>query len=105
MGGQLLDAFEKYYAEDCVLVEPTGDKFEGKAAARKHEEEFLGSVQEFHGAGINKITSNEDEKTTMAEVWMELTFKGADGPVKMEQVCVKQWDGDHVKHERFYFNA
>ncbi|MTI22014.1 nuclear transport factor 2 family protein [Fulvivirga sp. RKSG066] len=103
--GQLMEAFEKYYADNVTLVEATGDKFEGKNEARKHEEEFLGKVQEFHGAGINKITSNEDEGTTMSEVWMEVTFKGMDAPVKMEQVAVKKWEGDHVVHERFYYNA
>lgn len=103
--GQLMEAFEKFYAEDVVLEEPTGDKFVGKAEARKHEEEFLGKVQEFHGAGIKKITANEKDATTMAEVWMEVTFKGMDAPIKLEQVAVKQWEGDQVKHERFYFNA
>ncbi len=102
--GQLMDAFEKYYHNDVVLVEATGHSFEGKEAARKHEEEFLGKVEEFHGAGIAKITSNEEAKTTMSEVWMDVTFKGA-GRVKLEQVAVKQWDGDQVVHERFYFNA
>ncbi len=103
--GQLMDAFEKFYAEDVVLVEPTGDKFVGKEAARQHEIEFLGKVEAFHGAGISKITSNEEEATTCAEVWMEVTFKGMDAPMKLEQVAVKQWEGDQVKHERFYFNA
>lgn len=103
--GQLMEAFEKFYAEDVILVEATGDKIEGKDAAREHEKEFLGKVEAFHGAGISKITSNESEATTMSEVWMELTFKGMDAPIKMEQVAVKQWDGDQVKHERFYYNA
>lgn len=103
--GQLMEAFEKFYAEDVVLEEPSGEKFEGKEAARAHEVEFLGKVQEFHGAGIKKITANESDATTMAEVWMEVTFKGMDAPIKLEQVAVKQWEGDQVKHERFYFNA
>ena len=91
--GQLMEAFEKFYAEDVVMVEATGDKIEGKDAGRKHELEFLGKVEAFHGAGISKITSNEEEATT------------TDAPIKMEQVAVKQWEGDHVKHERFYYNA
>jgi predicted RNA-binding protein len=103
--GKLLDAFEKFYAEDVVMVEATGDKIIGKEAARKHENEFLGKIEAFHGAGILKITSNESEATTMSEVWMELTFKGMDAPIRMEQVTVKQWEGDQVKHERFYYNA
>lgn len=102
--GQLMEAFEKYYGENCTLVEATGDSISGKDQARQHEMEFLGKIQEFHGAGINKITSNEEDATTMTESWMDVTFKG--GPrVKMEQVAVKQWEGDHVVHERFYYNA
>lgn len=101
--GQLMEAFEKYYADDVTLVEATGEKFEGKEACRTHEHEFLGKVGEFHGAGVNKITSNEDDGTTMSEVWMDVTFKG--GPrVKLEQVCVKKWEGDQVAEERFYYN-
>ena len=104
VSGQLMDAFEKYYADTCTLVEPTGDTFSGKDSAREHELEFLGKIEEFHGAGIDKITSNEAEATTMTESWMDVTFKGGHR-VKLEQVAVKQWDGDHVAHERFYYNA
>ena len=103
--GKLLEAFEKFYADDIVLVEATGDSIEGKDKCRTHEEEFLGKIEAFHGAGITKVTSNEEEATTMSEVWMEITFKGMDAPIKMEQIAVKQWEGDHVKHERFYYNA
>ena len=59
--GQLMEAFEKYYGENCTLVEATGDSITGK--------------------------------------------NQAGGPrVKMEQVAVKQWEGNHVIHERFYYN-
>ncbi|NJL12326.1 MAG: nuclear transport factor 2 family protein [Microscillaceae bacterium] len=101
--GQLLDAFDKYYHPEVVMVEATGDTREGKATCRVYEEKFLGSIQEFHGAGVLGITANEDEQTTMVESWMEVTF--ADGNrVKLEQVAVQRWEGDHITHERFYFN-
>ncbi len=76
VSGQLMDAFEKYYADNCTLVESTGDSIAGKDNARQHELEFLGKVEEFHGAGIDKITSNEEDGTTMTESWMDVTFKG-----------------------------
>lgn len=101
--GQLMEAFEKYYAENVELIEATGETFSGKNEGRKHEQEFLEKVKEFHGAGVNRITSNENEKTTMTESWMDLTFKEG-GRVKMEQVAVKQWDADQVVRERFYYN-
>ena len=103
--GQLLDAFEEYYHEEVVMVEATGEKREGKETNRKAEHEFLNSVQEVHGAGVGSITVNEAEGVTAVESWMEVTFKGAPGPIKLEQVAVQRWEGDQIKHERFYYNA
>ncbi|MEO1100020.1 MAG: hypothetical protein AAFX57_20055, partial [Bacteroidota bacterium] len=69
------------------------------------QDNLLLSIRKSYCVIWAKITSNEEEATTMAEVWMEVTFKGMDAPIKMEQVTVKQWEGDQVKHERFYYNA
>jgi len=49
--GQLLDAFEKYYADNVVMTEPRGTR-EGKAKCREYEEQFLGMVQEFHSLEV-----------------------------------------------------
>ena len=103
--GQLMDAFEKYYAENVVMVEATGEERVGKDVNRQAELDFLGKVQEFHGSGVTQITANEEAKCTMVEAWMEVTFKGAPGPIKMEQVTVQQWEGDQIVRERFYYNA
>ena len=101
--GQILDAFDKYYADNVVMIEATGDVFEGKAKNREREEQFVASVAEIHGGGITGMTSNEDDGITMAEVWMDVTFN--DGTrTKMEQVSVKQWEGDQIVKERFYYN-
>jgi len=101
--GQLLEAFEKFYGEDIVMVEASGESFSGKTANRTREEDFVASLEEVHGGGVHKITANEEEGTTMAEVWIDATFKGGHR-AKMEQVSVKQWKGDQVVHERFYYN-
>lgn len=103
LSGQLMEAFEKYYHEDVVMIEATGETTEGKDANREREQKFLGSVAEFHGAGVIALTSNEEEGITMAEVWMDVTFKDGNR-MKMEQIGVKRWEGDHVKYERFYYN-
>ncbi len=100
--GKLLDAFDKYYAEQVVMTEPRGTR-EGKAECRAYEEQFLNSVQEFHSLEINKVGSNEDEATSFVESTMDVTFKDGNR-VTMEQVAVQQWEGDHIVHERFYYN-
>lgn len=101
--GQLLEAFDKFYADNVVMEEANGEAFEGKSANRKREEEFLASLSEMHGGGVKSMTSNEEDGTTMAEVWMDATFKDGNR-IKMEQVSVKKWEGDQIVHERFYYN-
>lgn len=101
--GQMLEAFEKYYHDDVVMVEATGEVRKGKDANREFEKQWLASVKEVHGAGVTAITSNEEDSTTMTESWMEATFQ--DGSrYKMEETAVQKWDGDKIIHERFYYN-
>ena len=102
--GQLLDAFEKYYHDDVVMVEPTGELRKGKTANREYEKNFVSYVKEFHGMGVNSITSNEEQGVTMVESWMDVTF-GDGNRVKMEQVAVQNWRDGQIIHERFYYNA
>lgn len=102
--GQLMEAFEKYYAEDVVLIEATGDKREGKDANREYEKKFLGMLKEVHGAGVTGLTADEQNATTMVESWMDVTFQDGNR-VKLEQVAVQRWKGDQIVNERFYYNA
>lgn len=101
--GQLMEAFEQYYGENCVHEEPTGERREGKEAIRAAELRFLDSVQEWHGGGVTALTSDEENGITAVESWMEVTFK--DGTrTKMEQIARQKWEGDHIVSERFYYN-
>ncbi len=101
--GQLLDAFEQYYHNDVVMIEADGKAREGKDFNREYEKKFLSSVKDWHGGGINAITSNEDEGITMVESWMEVTFQDGNR-VKMEQIARQKWQDDQVIEERFYYN-
>ena len=101
--GKLLEAFDQYYGENVVMAEPTGTR-EGKVACRQYEEQFLNSVQEFHGLEVKNIASDEDKGVVFLEVAMDVTFKDGNR-VNMEQTAVQQWEGDHIVHERFYYHA
>jgi hypothetical protein len=102
-GGQMLDAFEKYYHEKCTMVEATGEVREGKDKNREFEQNWVAGVQEVHGGGITAIASNEETGHTMVESWMDVTYKDGNR-MKMEEVAVQKWEGDHIIHERFYYN-
>jgi hypothetical protein len=63
----------------------------------------MNMIKDVHGTGVNAITANEKEATTMVESWMDVTMK--DGKrSKMEEVAVQKWKGDQIIHERFYYN-
>ncbi len=101
--GQLLEAFDHYYGENVVMTEPRGTR-EGKATCRDYEVQFLNNVQEFHNLEVKSITSDEEAKVTTVESAMDVTFKDGNR-VNMEQVAVQRWEGDHIVHERFYYQG
>ena len=101
--GKMMDAFEKYYAENVVMIEATGEKREGKDKNREFELQFLDSIKEMHGGGVYSITSNEETGVTTVESWMDTTFKDGNR-MKMEEVAVQYWEGDQIVKERFYYN-
>ena len=101
--GQLMQAFETFYSEDVIMEEPKGTR-EGKDACRKSEEEFLNSVDAFHGMEIKAIAEDSSKEKVLIEVSMDLTFKGGNR-MAMEQVAVQTWQNGQIVHERFYYNA
>jgi ketosteroid isomerase-like protein len=101
--GKMLEAFDKYYHKDVVMVEATGEARKGKEANRKFEVEFMNMIKEFHGSGVRAITSDEKGTITMVESWMDVTLKDGNRNM-MEEVAVQKWKGDQIIHERFYYN-
>ncbi len=99
--GKMLDAFDKYYAENVIMEEVGDDQKMGKTLNRAREEQFLKSVEDFHGMGVDAITSDEDAGVTMVENWMDASLAGM-GRIFMKQVAVQRWEGDHIVHEKFY---
>ncbi|MDQ1451085.1 MAG: hypothetical protein QOK38_951 [Acidobacteriaceae bacterium] len=101
LSGKIMDAFEKYYADDVVMQENSEEPRRGKAANRKAEEEFMSSVEAWNGGSVTASAINGD---TSFSVWeMDITFKGGKR-VQMSQVAVRQWKNGKVVHERFFYN-
>jgi len=101
LAGQALDGFEKFYAADCVMEEPTGRR-EGKDANRAYEEQFFASIAEFHGAELVATAVTGD--TSFSEWVWDVTFQDGNR-VKMEQAARRTWKDGRIVHERFYYNA
>ena len=102
--GQMQEAFEKYYADNCVVIEkPSGEIRNGKAAQAKALQGWQEMQQDFHGAGVEGFTVNEDSNQVMIESWVDVTFKDGNR-MKMEEVAVQKWDNDQIVEERFYYH-
>lgn len=101
-GGKMLEAFDKYYGEGVSMVDVGhGPAVVGKEANRLREVAFINMIEEFHGMGVDSITSDESAGLTMIENWMDVTLKGI-GRVNYVQVAVQRWEGDFIVDEKFY---
>jgi hypothetical protein len=100
--GRILEAFDRFYADDIVMQENNTPATLGKPANREREIKFVESIEQFHHAGLLGSAVHGD--TSFSEWVMEVTFKGG-VRVKLEQVAVRRWQDGQVTHERFYYNA
>lgn len=99
--GEILDAFDQFYADD-VVMEEDGNERVGKEANREYEEQFVESLEEFHSAELKAQGVDEDNNVTFSEWSMDMTLEGV-GRVQQNQVAVRTWNGDgRVTHEKFY---
>lgn len=102
--GQMMEAFEELYHEDVEVVEANGEIRKGKATQREAIHGWKSSIQEQHGGGVGKFTSNEAEGVTMVESWFDITFK--DGKRrKLEEVGVQHWKDGQIIKEQFYYDT
>ncbi len=60
LSGKIMEAFEKYYADDVVMQENSEEPRKGKAENRKAEEQFMASVEAFNGASVKASAVNGD---------------------------------------------
>lgn len=99
--GDILGAFDRFYADDVSMQENSDEPFVGKAVNRKREEDFIASVQEFHSAKLLGSAVNGD--STFAEWEFDATYKGG-ARVKLTEVAVRHWKNGQIVRERFYYN-
>ena len=99
--GKILEAFEKFYAEDVVMQENTEAPKVGKDVNRKAEQDFLGSIEQFHGCKL--LGSAVEGDRSYSEWELDVTFKGGHHVV-LTQVAARQWKGGQIVHERFYYS-
>jgi hypothetical protein len=96
--GEVLETFEKYYADDVVMSENGAEERVGKATNRTYEEAFVNGV-EFHAASVGRVIV--DGPHASVEWTLEFTPKGGER-VTQRQVALQTWKDDLVAREDFY---
>lgn len=105
--GQFLEAVNKYYSNDIVSVEPVGmpnmpaemsgiDQIRGK-------NEWFAANNEVHRLTVDGPFLGTDQFAARMEI--EVTPKGADQRVTMNEMCLYTVKGDKIVREQFFYNA
>ena len=97
--GKIIDAFEKYYADDVVMQEINMEPTIGKDANREREIKWLEGITNFHGAEVKNVAVGDN--VSMVEWFMDYSHKEY-GDVKMAQVAVQNWKEGKIVKEVFY---
>lgn len=99
--GQLLDAFEKYYADDVVMTEIGQEPRRGKATNRAYEEAFVGGLTAFRKGDVKAMSVDEESGVAFTEWSLDFTHKDW-GDMAYDQVAVQRWRDGQVVEETFY---
>ena len=106
-GPDILDAVDRYYADDVTIVEGNGETFHGRETQKGRVQDFMASVREMHDGGVTALAVSETAPGTgvaFVETWSEMTFTEG-GRMKIEEVAVQRWEDGKVVHERFYYDT
>ncbi len=99
--GKILDAFEKFYADEVVMQDNDYPARVGKDINRKHEEAFVGGLTEFRGAKVLNTLLSDDLAVT--EWFFDYTHKDY-GVRTYRQLAVQRWKDGKIVEEKFYYN-
>lgn len=99
--GEILAAFDKFYADNVVMQENMNEPVQGKAANRLNEEAFVNGITEFRGARVKEVIYNDD----LAVVQWHFDFDHRDwGTRNYDQLSVQRWQNGKIVYEKFYYS-
>ncbi|MEM7357247.1 MAG: SnoaL-like domain-containing protein [Acidobacteriota bacterium] len=104
LAGQIMEAFEKFFAEDCTMQENSNEPTVGKDANRQRELDFLGAVDQVHGIELVASATATGDGVSFSEWTFDMTMKGGDRK-KLVQTSVRRWRDGRVIRERFYYDS
>jgi ketosteroid isomerase-like protein len=100
--GKILDAFDKFYADDVVMQDNNTPLREGKEVCRKFEEDFVNNLTAFRGAEVKNVLISEEAGIATIEWAFDYSHKEW-GDRNYTQVAVQQWENGQIKNEQFLY--
>ncbi|MEM6455249.1 MAG: nuclear transport factor 2 family protein [Acidobacteriota bacterium] len=100
--GSILEAFDRFYADDVVMFELDGNHYDGKVTNRAREEAFIASVETWHGVTLHGVGVGDD--VTYSEWTFDFDKKG-EGRQTFRQVAARRWRDGQIVEERFFAMA
>ena len=97
--GQLIKAAEKYYALNIKTIEFDGTVTEGKQAAIKKLNDFVGSIQKVRE--ITLLRSVSDDNTSFSEYILDFDMKDQSN-VYLHEIIRSLWENGQVVEERYF---
>ncbi len=97
--GNALDAFEKFYAEDVVMIDQGFEPWVGKDLNRDREKDFFSKLTEVRAFDLRESSAGEDVSFS---IWFNDYTHAEWGELKYEQVAVRHWKDGKIVKERFY---
>jgi ketosteroid isomerase-like protein len=98
---KVLEAFDRFYADEVVMQENSGQPCRGKAANRQRTLDWADTVSELHAARL--IGSAVSGDRAYSEWEYDATYKNGTR-YRINQVAVRVWRDGHVASERFYWD-
>jgi hypothetical protein len=100
--GEMVEATEKFYADDCVYQEGNkAPRTGGKEGHKEYLAGFFKTVTKVNGLTLHSQTVGDG--VTMSEWTFDIAT--SNGPVLWNEVLRRRWENGKVVSERFYTAA
>jgi hypothetical protein len=104
--GKMLEAFEKFYGENVVMIESDGSQNVGKVACRKYEEGFMSTITEFNAANLlsSVVIPLADYEFQVVATWYN-DIVTTNYPIKGNQTSIAIWKDGMIQKVTFKSGA
>lgn len=100
--GKILESIDKFYADDCVFIEPDGSRRDSRKDERAHLEKFFATLKSFDGATLHGQAVGDG--VSMSEWTFKMT--GGDGKaIVWHEVLARKWRNGKIISEKYYTQA